>query len=52
MARRARHEDSSEGGGDEKKNLAKLLRSNAANPIAINAIADQLDPPGADKARS
>jgi hypothetical protein len=45
MARRRRDESESEGGGDRMKELAKLLRANAGSPLAIQAIADQMDPP-------
>jgi hypothetical protein len=50
MARRKKSDDESSGSGsvqDDPKALAKLLRSSAGNPLAIQAIADQLDPPDA-----
>jgi hypothetical protein len=49
MARRKKDDEGGEAKSvhDDPKELAKLLRSNAGSPLAIQAIADQLDPPEA-----
>jgi hypothetical protein len=47
MARRKKDDEEAKSVHDDPKELAKLLRSNAGSPLAIQAIADQLDPPEA-----